>query len=89
MYIISILNVSTCEVELTTPFNDELEAQNHFLDKVSELSKNEKNLEYESIILNKTKACIYKKEIGWVKNYKEQYKIVTLHHESGYDIMER
>jgi len=90
MYIISILNVATNEVELTKPFSEELEAQNHYLDKVEEIQKSDTpNVVFESLFISKTKACIYKKEFGWVKNYKEAHKIVTLHFDADHDIMER
>ena len=89
MYIITVLTVGTNEVEIIDAFNDELVAQNNYLDKVTELSKSEDaKIFYESLFVSKVKANIHKREAGWIGYYKEIYKIVTLHHIPDYDIQD-
>lgn len=87
MYIITVLTVGSSEVEIIDAYNNELEAQNNYLNKVSELSKSEdKNIIYESVFASKSKANIFRRESGWLFNYKDIYKIVTLHVISNYNI---
>lgn len=87
MHIITILTISTSEIEIVDVFNDELIAQNKYLDKVSELSKSDDSkVFFESIFMSKNKAIIHKREPGWVGYYKDAYKIVSLHHIADYNI---
>lgn len=89
MYIITILTVETNEVEIIDAFNDELVAQNNYLNKVAELSSEDalENVR-ESLFVSKTKTNIYTRSAGWVRNGKELFKIVTLHHIPDYDIQD-
>ena len=89
MYIITVLTRATGEIEIDDAFNEELVAQNHYLDKVAELSKStDAAITYESLFVTKTKAIINRRESGWTRYYKDVHKIVTLHHIADYDIQD-
>ena len=57
MYIITVLNVIKNEITIVDCFNDELSAQNHYMDKIAELSTSDKPTSmYESVYVTKTKC---------------------------------
>lgn len=87
MLIITVLTVSTSEVSIQDCLNDPLVAQNSYLDTVEKCSAAEENgTTFESIFVSKTQANIYRKERGWVSNYKVLDKIVVLHNVGEYTI---
>jgi hypothetical protein len=81
MYIISVLDVQTNEVQIYNVENDLLTAQDNFLDKVSELShpNDDKSVVRECVFLAKDRVNIYEKVHGWTTNYKRLVKIITMH----------
>lgn len=90
MYIISVLSIATSEVDQSKPFNDQLEAQNCYLDKIEELAKSEdKNILYEAVFVTRTKVHIYKKELGYIHNSKYDYKIVELKFDPAHEVLEK
>ena len=101
MFIITVLCVTTNEIEIIDCFNDELHCQNEYLNKISELSnRNDEatssndnnnnsppdNISYEPIFIQKNKCYIYKKNLGWISNSKVLDKIVVLHSLPIYNI---
>lgn len=90
MFILLVLNVETNEIEVSDCFNDELNAQNHYLDKVAAESRGDtdKKIIFESVLVSKNRAHIHKKLPGWTCYYKEIYKIVTLHCVDEYNIQD-
>lgn len=88
MYILVVLDVLTHEVTIVDAINDELVAQNEYLNKISDLAMStDPYIEYESIMITKTKTHIVSKVRGWTGSTKTINKIVTLHHESDYEVV--
>jgi hypothetical protein len=89
MYIITVLNVPKNETTIVDCFNNDLDAQNNFLDQISTLSASSTNgTTYESVFITKTKCNIYYKENGWLGNYKRLDKIIVLHEFKDYNIID-
>jgi hypothetical protein len=90
MYIISVLSVATSEVDQSKPFNDQLEAQNYFMDRVEELIKSEgKTISYDATFINKSKVLICKREYGYLWNSKAPHKIVELKFDPEHEVLEK
>lgn len=87
MYIITVLDVGSNKVEVLDVTNDGLVAQNNFLDRIAKLTPADKHISYEAMVIDKTEAYIYSKVEGWIKNSKDMYKIVKLHHLEDIDIL--
>jgi len=87
MHIITVLDVQTNEVNIIDCFNDGLNAQNSYMDKIEELSKHDDDTnKFEPVFVTKTKCNIYYKYNGWTGHYKSLAKIVTLHEVEEYSI---
>ena len=89
MFIITVLDTSTNETEIIDCFNDELNCQNEYLNKISELSNRNDTGSvsiYEPIFIQKNKCYIYRKNPGWISNTKVLDKIVVLHSVDMYTI---
>ena len=99
MFIITVLDVTALTVSIIDAFNDELEAQDHYLNTVERLMRGEDLADeptlavgpgpsnvYETIIISKTIAHIYKLTEGWTKTYKQLVKIIELHSKPDFTI---
>lgn len=86
MYILIVLSVEDNEIEIVNCFNEELVAQNNYLDKIAELSQSDSATQYESVMISKTKCHVIRKLVGWTGSSKTLEKIITLHDVKDYDI---
>lgn len=90
MYIITILDILKNSVEIFDAYNNELDAQNEFLNITESNAKpNEKeNIYYECLMISKNMCYVYSRENGWTYNTKKLYKIISLHTVKDYDIID-
>lgn len=86
MFIITVLDLQTNEITIVDIFNDELNAQNTYMDKIVELSTPDESSsdKYESLYVTKTRCNIFTKYSGWTGTTKYLAKIVTLHEVADY-----
>lgn len=89
MFIITILDITKNSIEILDCYNDTLEMQTAFMDKITELSINDiPNTSYEPIITSKNVCSLYRKDTGWITNYKKLEKIITIHERPEYNIID-
>lgn len=81
MHILVVLDVAANNVIIADVFNEELTAQDHFLDKIAELSHSkDPAVEYECQMITKTRCHLRRVDHGYVYGQsKTLEKIVTLH----------
>jgi len=87
MYIINVLSVATSEIEQSKPFNDQLDAQNYFMDKIEELSKSEDEyVQYSATFVSRSKVLIIKCEIGRIYNSKRVHKYIEMKFDPDHEV---
>lgn len=84
------MTVANHEVEIVDAFNDELGAQDNFLNKIAELSREDakSSIIYECLMVSKTKCNISQRCAGWTYSTKRLHQIVCLHNVKQHSIID-